>query len=355
MKKVILVILSLMVILIFSGCKKQSISSSDADLYDSKKAIEVAQKYLMEIEEENFEEAKKLCTKSFASSSKINSLGSSKIQVFKINKTVEGGAKAAIIFDVIRGDNYSPSNNLGEYSIDIIKEKDEYKVSNLSTTEKYEVYEKENELRFQSSESAESKLILKLLDMPKEVYNKDNNPLERINIPNKNFSSCGISYSGSKIAYSTTDGKDSFVGILYIKQDSVNTLGSNKDKDKKNSDNKTNESDKVQTDKVMNFGLFNDCKIENIIFSSAEDSLLVSYSSENKGVGLRIFNVESGKESTLDIKNKFPRDKYNIKVMYVNEDEVIANVTALDGVSVEDKDLTGIYRININKSTIDKK
>ncbi len=356
MKKITLIIMSMMVIFISIGCSNKISNNENIDLYDSKKAIETAQKYLMEIQNENFEEAKKFCTKDFASASKINDLGNSKIQVFKINKSVDGGDKVSILFDVLRGEDYSPNNNLDKYNIDVIKENDEYKINNLSAAENVEVYEKENELRLQTSGSGESKLILKLLDMPKQVYNKGDNPLERVDIPSDKFSSCGLSYSGDKVAYSTTNGKDSFIGILYIKDDkAITTIGSNQEDTQGKSDNKSNAMEKVQTDKVMNFGILNNCQIERIVFSAAEDNLVVSYKNSNEGIGLKIFNIESGKESSLDVKSKFPTDKYNVRVMYVNEDEIIVRVTLLEGVLEEKEDLTGIYSININKSTINNK
>ncbi|MDR5586458.1 MULTISPECIES: hypothetical protein [Clostridium] len=356
MKKIILIIMSMMMIFISIGCSNQTSNNEKIDLYDSKKAIETAQKYLMEIQNENFEEAKKFCTKDFASASKINDLGNSKIQVFKTNKSVDGGDKMSIIFDVLRGEDYSPNNNLDKYNIDVIKENDEYKINNLSASEESEVYERESELRLQTSGAGESKLILKLSDIPKQVYNKGDNPLERVDIPSDKFSSCGLSYSSNKVAYSTTNGKDSFIGILYIKDDkSVTTIGSNQDDTKNKSDNKSNAIEKVQTDKVMNFGILNDCQIERIVFSAAEDNLVVSYKNSNEGTGLKIFNVESGKESSLDIKSKFPTDKYNVRVMFVNEEEITVRVTLLEGVSEKKEDLTGMYVININKSTIDKK
>ncbi|AOR22271.1 hypothetical protein [Clostridium taeniosporum] len=356
MKKIILILISTLMIFMSLGCRNKISNSESTDLYNSKKAIETAQKYLMEVQNENFDEAKKMCTDSFISSSKINDLGNSKIQVFKINRTVDGGDKVSIIFDVLRGEDYSPNNSLDKYNIDVIKENDDYKINNLTTSEEAEIHEIENELRLQTSGIGESKLILKLLDMPKQVYNKDGNPLERVNIPNEKFSSCGLNYLGDKVAYSTTNGKDSYIGVLYIKtNDSVATIGSNKDDEKNENEDKSNGIEKVQTDKVKNFGILNDCQVERIGFSAAEDNVIVSYRNSNGGIGLKIFNIEGGKELPINVENKFPTDKYNVRVMYVNEEEIMVRVTLLEGVTEEDDDLTGIYSVNTNKSTILKK
>ncbi|MBW6411079.1 hypothetical protein [Clostridium weizhouense] len=356
MKKIISKIMILITIFILIGCKTNNSSQTEVDVYDSKKAITVANEYLIILQEGDLEKAKELCTDEFFSIQRQSNLGNFKIQSFKVDKTVDSGNKLSIIFDIIRGNDNGSNSSLDKYNVNVIKEGDDYKVNDLKTEEVAEVYSINNQLRMKKSSEGESKLLLKLSDIPKEVYNKESGALEELKVPNKNFSCAALGYNQDKVTYVTTDGKDNFIGILYVKEkDSVATIGSNDADKSQNQDNTNGILEKSQTEKMSNCGVLRNCKIDSVVFNSLEDKLLVSYSENGKGIGLKIFDTESGERSPLNVEDKFPIDKYNIKVMYTSEEEVTIKVTLVEGIGKVRDDESGIYNINIQKATINKK
>ncbi|SFC68529.1 hypothetical protein [Clostridium uliginosum] len=357
MKKIISLIMTIIMILGLIGCKNNNLNEETVNLYDSKQAIEIAKEYLIKLQDGDVEGAKSLCTSQFSANQKENPLGDFKIQSFKINKTVEGGNKSSVVFDAIRGEDNRPNSNLDMYNVYVVKEDDKYKINDLKTQDEVEVYNDQNRLRIKQSSQGQSNLLLRLSDVPKEVYNKESGSLEKIESPAKDFSSAGLSYTGNKVAYATTDGKDSFVGVLYVKE-SVGTITPNKGdniEDSSKGANITEDLEKSQTEKMSNFGVLKECKIERLIFNSLEDELLISYKKLSKGTGLKIFNIESGELSALNIENTFPTDKYNIRVIYTSEEDITIKVSLLEGISEAEDGKSGIYIINTKKATITQK
>ena len=105
---------------------------------------------------------------------------------------------------------------LDEYTIKIVKDGAEYKISEVTSSPQKEAFVEGTGIRFRDKKNVKSNLIIDKSGIPKYVYSKDDEArLYKILVPLKEFRSINFNYEGDKIAVSTYN-KNSFIGVVNI-------------------------------------------------------------------------------------------------------------------------------------------
>lgn len=362
-KKRLLVIIMILILCIV-GCKKSEDNYKFKDGFNIQLSKKAATRYLDCLKRNDIEGANAISTPDLATQNKVKSLADTPIVSFSIGNLTETGSSAYVEYKCARINKNSLNANLDIITVNVVKLGDEYKVSDIKSDNLKEIYVKSNELRSIINGEGSSELVFTLNDLPEETYPKYIiPPIKKEKIPKDKFSALGISYAGSNVAFGTTNGKDSFVGIAIVEQEKESmanvqdSLAQGKDGESKGVDENTLRKvfEKPTAQKIIPYDILKDSKIENLIFTEEEGDLLVQYTqSGKKGMGLKIYKNPDGKLVEIDFEKLFPMDKYNIVYEMATKTELIISVLTNGERNDISQGLLGKYRIDLVKEVMDK-
>lgn len=365
MRKRILSLASLLlfVLMIFSGCSKTEDKVENIDIFNIKKAFELADEYLGLIKNNNIEEANKLCTEELISNNKEISTGTSKIIAYAPDNLIESSKSAFITFNVIRNSSSESKCDLDNYAIKVIKDGESYKIDEIKAINMKQVFVRNKSLRMIGEDGGKSDLIISLNNAPKDVYLKENElMLYKEEAPADNFGPISLGYKGKKIAISTTSGSRAFISIAYI-QESKETQGSspkgegagNTNQQSSNEENNLEElADKPIAKKVIPLDMLNGVKIDNLVFTHEERYLIAEYINSSLVKRMKVYNSSSGDLIALNFDEMFPEDKYNIELIDFKKDECRINVIAKSDAKDINSEILGEYKVDIEGKVIEK-
>ena len=352
MKKLIYIFIVTFVLMMIScdDNKKEEI-----DFFDIHKAKEIGSVFMENMAYGNIEEIGNLCSNNIKERKEYNELMDNKIGAYKVEKTIEGGDYAYIDYIAIRKDNENLRADLDNVSIKIIKEGDTYLIDEIKAKSNKEIYENNNTLRLRNEETGENNVLIKLKDLPKEMYSKGSDVvMNKKSINNKEFSRIALSFNGDKVGIVSTDGKNIAVLLGEIKEEE-NTLGSNNssgENEKSNtSDIEKNIEDALEVpivSKLIEYDLIDNAEVEEVLFSS-DDGELILQIRQNGESYIKAYRNTTGEIVDLNLEKKFPKDKYSLNIKCVNDKGLIIEVKS------KEKAESSEYIVDFNKGEINLK
>lgn len=368
MKKKRLFILFIIFILCIVGCKAKDEKINVQERFNAQIAKERGIQYMERLKASDISGANSISTPELSASNKVKEITTMPIVAFQTANINETGMSAYISFYCTRTNGNLSDANLDVVTIKVVKAGEEYKVSDVKSEGISEIYHDNDELRLITKGSGSSQLILRLKDLPLQIYPKGQTPvINKVKVPKDKYSVIGISYTGGNIGVSTTDGKNSFIGVAIIEEASIQSNarvsdermaqgqgqgGSGGSQLDENTLKKALEKPIVQ--KVTGYDVLEDSKIKNIMFNEEEGFLIVQYTKGNgNSLGMKIYSNPDGDLFPIEFDKIFPIDKYNIEYLSATKNEIIINVTAGNKNDVS-QELLGNYRIDLVKETIEK-
>lgn len=356
---IIKIILALTFSLLLIGCNNNDEKENvTINLFNPKKAIDVAENYLENIINDDLNKANSLCTEELLSNNNEINVGTSKIIAYAPDNLIESGNAAYVIFNVIRSSNEDPKCDLDSFAIKVEKENDDvYKISEVKSVNKKQVFVRNNGLRIIDEDGGESDLIVNLSNLPKDVYTRDNEiMIYKEKVPANEFGTVALSYSGKKIAMCTSDESRIFISIANIEkaqQASGSTGGPSSVSGDASSQSLEDLLDKPIAQKVVPVDILDNCKIEKFIFSREEQQLIVEYKDKDNISRMKIYSTDDGSLVKLKLEEKFPRDIYNINFVRLDKKTIYINVSDCKDKNITNE-VTGDYKIDIEKEEIEK-
>ena len=331
MKKYFSIILVLFLSLtLLNGCgaykNEKQRDSSNID-FKSDKAKEVSDKYLDLLCEGKINEANDLLTDDLKQESKSKSLGDTSIVSYKIDKIVESADNSAIVYDVIRVKTDSVRADRDTITIRVILENEEYKISEVKSSNKNQVYSKGDKLRFMGEEGGDSQLILDINNLHIDIYPKNQGAMiEKAKIPHDAFGVVSISYSGKRIGLTTTNGTDNFIAVVDIDEGLVAQAPSEGESSGNTKENpKDEKTEKSIAKKIIPLDILKVQKIDKLIFSSDEEKIIIQYV-ENGKSRLKIYTSAGGEIVENKLDDEFPSDQYSIEFVGLEKKMIKAKV-----------------------------
>ena len=155
---------------------------------------------------------------------------------------------------------------------------DEYKIDEVKSMNKKQVFVRNKSLRMIGEDGGKSDLILTLSNLPKDVYVSENKiMLYKEKAPSEAFGPVSLGYKGQKVAISTIGNNKAFLSIAYIEESKAAqgqgggesaTAGANQNS---NIGSDLEELvDKPIAKKVIPLDILDNVKIENLVFSKEE-------------------------------------------------------------------------------------
>lgn len=338
----------------FVGCESSQ-QSSNIDLFDTQAGFDISKEYLANIKQGDISSANKLCSQELIDGSENIGEGVSEISSYNKDYWVDGKDHTYYLFNVIRTSSVEPKSDLETYTIKVEKINDQYLITSVKAQSKKELYVKNKSLRIVEEEKGNSSLVVNLDSLPKDTYLSNNKiMLYKQKVPTDKFGKVALSFSGKKVAISTTDGSSNYICVVDI-EDSAQAMAEN-DASSSNVSGSNNIEDleelleKPIATKVVSIDLLKDITIDNYIFSSKENTLAVNYS-QNEKKQFNLYNAEEGEMIGDNIKEMFDNSKYELEAVSFEGDEIKFKATAY---GEDQKAESGEYSFNIETQEIKK-
>mgnify|MGYP006388058517 CR=1 FL=1 len=368
MKKKRLFILFMIFILCMVGCKAKGDNNNVQERFNVQIAKETAIEYMERLKANDIDGANAISTPEIKASNKIKKLTSMPIMAFQTANINETGNSAYISFYCTRTNGNLSDANLDLVNIKIVKGNEEYIISDVKSENISEIYHEKDELRLITKGEGSSQLILRLKDLPLQVYPKGQKPvINKVKVPKDKYSVIGISYTGSNIAVSTTDGKNSFIGVAIIEEANVESsarvLDSKLAQDQGgggsagtplDEDTLKKALEKPVAQQISGYDVLEDSKIKTLMFNEEEGVLIVQYTKGNgNSLGMKIYSNPDGDLFPIEFEKLFPMDKYSIEYVKSTKNDLVINVTAMDKKNIS-QEVLGSYKIDLIQKTIEK-
>lgn len=357
MKKLLSCILILFCVLSFTGCmNKKEEDNPKINDFEIKTAANVVENYMNFIMRGDYENGKKLYSKELFQKAPNMPISDMDIKGYKVTESNEVGRSGVFKVKVARTSMVKSLSCLDEYSIKIVKDGAEYKISDIASAPEKEAFVESTGIRFRDKKNVKTNLIIDKAGLPKYAYSDDDAArLYKIVVPIKEFSSINFSYEGDKLAVSTYD-KNSFIGIVYIDESLAVQGGTQSPTDQSSQGGASGEiaKEKPIGKELTPIDLLLDCKVEFMTFSLDEKFLLVQYNKGKTGKYIRVYEVDNGDMIPVNFEKDYPSEKVQIQFSSFGEDSMTYEVISKSNISGSETDIVGKWKLNLKDFTVNK-
>lgn len=361
MRRKRLLIVFIICIIFIVGCSKNNNGANINGIFNVQTAKLTAISYMQRLVSNDIEGANAISSPSVAANNKVKKIDEEPIIAFASGNLTETGQSAYIIFNTIRLNNKNKGADLDQYTVKVEKSGKEYKVADIKSENLRQIYQKDTELRGVNKGTGDSDLILRLKDLPLELYTKDDKvPLQKVTVPKDKFGVMSMDFKGGTIALSTNNGKDSFIGIAMI-EDAQQTFASignmlAQDNNEQLDENKLRKIiEKPIAQNIIGYDILKDCMVQKMMFTEEGSELIVQYTNgKDKNMGLKIYKNPDGEPLDIDFENLFPIDKYEVTYKGGSQSKLIITVNSSSGTNDIYQDLIGDYVIDLTKEELTK-
>jgi hypothetical protein len=359
LKKFLSCLLIVFYVLSFTACAKEKEEEKvKTNTFEIQTATNVVESYMKFIMKEDYENGKKLYTKDLFLKVSNMPISDMKIRGYKVTESNEVGRSGIFKVRVTRTSMVSSQSCLDEYSIKIVKDGAEYKISEVTSNPEKEAFLEGISIRYRDKKNVKTNLIIDGAGLPKYAYSsEDAARLYKIVVPIKKFSSINFNYEGEKIAVSTYN-KNSFIGIVNI-DESLAVQGDAESQSGGASGGDGGVSGVVAKEKpigeeLIPVDLLLDSKVEFMTFSLDEKFLLVQYIKENMGKCIRIYKVDNGEMIPVNFEKDYPIENVEIVFSSFGEDTMTYEVIPKSKLNSSEIDIVGKWKLDLKTFTVDK-
>ena len=356
-KKVIILFLIIVMNICFIGCNNKKPISKDLQKeisFNQSIAKQIVLNYMSYLKKGDYESARKLCSPNLANRNKEIYEDELGVYSYKILELSQRADITTIKVLVNRSKRGTPQTGLDTITFKVKQNQDDlYEIVSAVGATKCQVYVDKGTLKLldRGAKEASPKDIVKLEGLPKMTYvNLDKSDI-KLSVPNKEFSGADFSLNLDKIAISSTDGKDSFVGIAVI-DEAIEVQGKSGGEGK-NENGKDGE--KGICKKLIALDTYRDIRIEEMYFTAEDNYLIVDTISKMNIRDMKIYDINTELQIQTNFKEMFPEDKYELFfVSNSGVDSIIFDVKAKKDASQIRRDALGKYKINLKELKIEK-
>lgn len=345
----------LIVIFVLVGCNKLYIENEN--MMDREIAINKVKQYMIRLQKGDIEGADEIVSKGLVSKIKIDN-EDLPILSFVVEDDIRSNDGIWIKVTVVRGKVEEVFCSLDTWFLKVKENKNEdYRITEIKGKTEKEIYATGNELNILTAEEAQNNVIVTLNDLPKKIYVKsDKIQINDLKIPLNKFDKVGISMNGNFVAFSTTDGKNCFVGVAVMEgakaafSNNILTAASGGVTD---SDLKK-DFGKPTARKIAYFDLLEDIKIEKLVFSEEASALIVQYIGKDNSPQINVYSLPDGDLISLNLDKIFPPDKYTVQYITSIKSDLLLFVNKKSEINGIHQELLGEYIVDLKNETIDK-
>lgn len=347
MKKYFKGILCLILIFTLGGCKS-FMEEVPVHLFDIKDAMDLGSQYMKSLELGNIEEANSYCRNKDISMVEVAKMQENKIKSYKLDKFEEGANYAYLKYKVLRGNDSALSVDLDGIVLKIMKADDKYLIEDIKVNNIKQVYKEKDTLRIRDEESGKSKLLLRMRDVPMEVYQKTEGvTLSKKTVPKGDFDMLSIGFEGDRVAFTLSEDNNTFIAVAMIKE-----LEEVASKVQEKGDIGTNLDEILEkpiAERIVGYDFLEGEVVEKLLFSK-EDGELIVQGKKDGIAGVKIYKNPNGELASLKLDKLFPRLEYSVNITSVTGEGTFIKVESL-GV---EKEAAGAYVVDVKEGKVVK-
>lgn len=355
---IILLVMITCGMLLACGANKKEESKETSEAFDMKAATNVVDTYMKYLTKEDIENSKKFYSKDLLKNTTSEDNNNLKIFGYNVTDTSEVGKSGIFKMKVARADITKPFASLDEYSIKIVKEESDYKISETNNTVQKEAFIQGNQIRLRNKNNVNTNLIIDIASMPNYAFSKDDEAnINKIQVPKTKFSLINFSYGGENLAIAAQD-KDSYVAIVKIDESLAvqsdkgeGDQGGGGSKENQGGDQGGGQGDKAKEKpigkEITSVDLLKDSKVELMTFSPEEKNLAVQYTKPNIGHWLRVYKVDGGDLIPFKFEEKYPIDKVDIVFSSYDKETLNFDVIPKKTGDKTITDITGKWQLSL--------
>lgn len=353
--------------IVFIGCNKTESKVDESMIkqlvFDDAKAKQVAENYMKYLSQNDFENARSLCKTELANKIKDFNTRGFNILSFKLGEIVQKGDSTMYEFIITRTKEGETRADLEDYYISVSrdKEKDKYEVSDVKATTKIEGFVEKNKLRIRNNDDVKTKTVIKLSNIPSEMYPKYNKAnIVKLPIPKSAFGPMNFTFLGDKIAITSKGNNKTYIATIEI-DESQSTQGSegkggggaaSEGAEGSSTEGEDKVLEPIIGKKITSVDIYQDINVKNLIFSKEQGYLAVIY--EDRGATQFKLYDEKGNITDIDFDKLFPAPKYHVLYEDCKESYVLFHVKGVEGAKDVRQDVTGKYKISLKDSKLTK-
>ncbi|WP_207719466.1 hypothetical protein [Clostridium sp. cel8] len=354
--RVVFIVSFLICIIFFTSCAKSIKKEySFEDTFDMKLASNIVETYMKYLTKGETESIKKLYSKDLLKSPVNNENSKLRIWGYNVEDKSKIGQSAIFLIDVSRSYIDEPFASLDKYSIKVVKENNEYKISKIDNAVEQEAFVYKNKIRMKSKDSANTSMIISLKSFPNYVFAKnDEANLDKLPVPKYNLGIMNFSYDGSMLGVTTYD-KNSYIGVIKIDQ-SMSVQGNMQDggqgdsgQDSQDSEGNQDVVEKPIGKEIVTLDFLKDSKVNFMEFSKDEKFLAVQYNNKDIGNCIRVYIIDDGDMIDYEFEEKFPMDKVDIDFSSFDDDVLNFDVVAKKNDDTSVSDIIGKWQLDLIK------
>lgn len=368
MRRKIGIIFLCILTIIFIGCNKVENKVDESKIkqltFDDAKGKQVAENYMKYLSQNDFENARSLSKSEFANKIKDFDTKGLNILSFKSGEIYQRGDSSIYQFIITRTKEGETRADLEEYYVTVSKEKDKdkYEVSDVKATTKMEGFVANNRLKIRTDEDVKTKTVIRLSNIPSEMYPKYNKAnIVKVPIPKSEFGPINFTFLGDRVAITSRGGNKTYVAIVEI-EESESTLGAagkggggtqgSQDMLGPDAESEDKALEQVIGKKITSVDIYQDVKVKNLVFSKEQGYLAVIY--EDRGANQFKLYDEKGDLVDIGFDKLFPDSKYHVLYEDFKEENVFFHVKGVEGAADVRQDVTGKYKISLKDFKLTK-
>lgn len=356
MKNKKLISIFIICIIFVVGCGKKDNGDYKGELFNVQTAKLTGLNYMQRLLENDIEGANALSAPEVAANNTTKKIVSDPIIAFSPGDITETGNSAYVNFNVVRINEKDKGTNLDKYILKIEKNGEDYKVSDIGSENLKQMYYRGDEIRSITKGAGDSELVLRMKDIPLELYPKEEKvPIQKTKVPKDKFGVMSVDFKGSEIALTTTNGKDTFIGTAMVEEAEQTIAQMYSDNriaqdGQKGIDENTLRKvlEKPIAQKIIGYDILKDCNVNKMMFTEEGSELIVQYTKgNNPNVGLKIYKNPDGEPLKIDFEKLFPMDKYEVKFKGGSQSKLIITVNTSSKYKDVYQDALGDYVIDL--------
>ncbi|MGL5647641.1 MAG: hypothetical protein ACRDDY_07295 [Clostridium sp.] len=353
MKKRVIILVVLLLIMC-GGCTKETSMTENINVFNVETAQQKANEYVLRIQNNDIIGANEIATKEVASKTQLKNI--LPIVSYKITRATEVSDGVYLEIAVVKSKGEDKKCDLDKWIIKVLRDSNNnYKVAEVKSSIATELFAEDGVLKMIESGTDNIEVVVNLDSIPNELYPKGKEiMLSKKSLPKKAFQTIGVSFDGNYVAFSTTDGKNSFVGIAVLEKARPAMASVMNFTNGLTSDDMKDIFEKPIAKKIIYCDIISNSKIKDFIFSEEKDALIVEYEKENNVKGINIYGIPDGGLLPINLQKLFPEDKYTVEYIASVKSNIIIDVQKKENITGIYQELLGEYTIDLKEKSIDK-
>ena len=374
MKKYIISLVTILFLLNILACGGSNGNKDTDNKFEMKKAESLVDIYMKNLIKGDVEAIKKVLTDQLSNDAENVTKSALNVKGYSMDESYQVGDTGIFKVKVASTAANISRTTLDTYTIKVIVENWNYKISQINVAYEKESYFENYGLRLRKDNSVKTDLLIDSDGIPQYGYSKEDKAnINKIEIPRTDFGNIIFGYSGDSIAISTRNNSITFLGIVKISNGSVSTASGSQGgagggtaqggaaqggaasgaQGESNPSQGTGPREIPLGKEISSLDVLTNSKVDFMVFSPDEKLLLVQYTN-NDMKGIKVYISENGELIPFKFEENFNINNVDIVFSNFDKDNLYFEVIPKESKKNIEKSTAGTWQMDLKKFKVKK-